>query len=188
MRTVTPQHGFTLTEMAVTVAVLAILAAIAAPSFQETLNKRRLIGAAEQLYADLQYARSEAAKRNAYVVVTFTGTGSTWCYGISTASCSCTATSGPSLCQLDGVTKVVDQQGFKNVSLTGNTFPGGATAFEPQRGIARLPSNAIAFGTATFTVNAGASNARTSEVVVSSFGRVIICSPSSARLAEYPAC
>lgn len=167
--------GFTLVELMVTVAVVAILLTIGIPAFQSTLDKRRLVGAAEQLQADLQYARSEAIKRNVRVYVSFT-TGTDWCYGIATIpACNCGIANSCQL-QADGVDKVVSASGFRGVSLT-ETFDGVDTDFEPRRGTADN-------GTASLTSSIGQAN-----VVVSQLGRVKICSPSgSANIKDYPTC
>lgn len=63
------ERGFTLVELMVTVAVLAIVAAIAAPSFRNLLLNSRLTAAANELSAALQGARMEALRTNARVVV-----------------------------------------------------------------------------------------------------------------------
>lgn len=62
-------RGFTLIELMVTIAVLAIVTAIAYPSFTSLMNSSRLTGAANDLVGDLQTARSEAIRRNARVTV-----------------------------------------------------------------------------------------------------------------------
>jgi type IV fimbrial biogenesis protein FimT len=62
-------RGFTLVELMITVAVMVILAAIAAPSMTELVNNRRAVGQAEELVASLQLARAEAIRRNARVTV-----------------------------------------------------------------------------------------------------------------------
>jgi type IV fimbrial biogenesis protein FimT len=72
--------GFTLVELMVTVAVLAIIAAIAYPSFTSVINSNRLAGAANDLLGDLQYARSEAIRRSAHVAVC-ASTDATTCAG-----------------------------------------------------------------------------------------------------------
>ena len=181
------QGAFTLIEMVVTVSVLAILAAIAVPSFLNTLEKRRVVGAAEQLYADLQYARTEAIKGNRWVTITFrnVGTGTNWCYGIDqnfADDCNC---DDAATCTVDGVQKVFSNSGFRGVSITSTTFNGVATVagFEPRRGIPRRPNNSVANGTVIFSSNSGQLN-----VVVSLEGRIRLCSPSSPPLSGYPAC
>jgi type IV fimbrial biogenesis protein FimT len=63
------QRGFTLMELIVTMAVAAILVAIAAPSFASIFNANRLSGTANELLATLQSARIEAIRRNARTVV-----------------------------------------------------------------------------------------------------------------------
>lgn len=56
-------RGFTLIEMMVTVAILAILAALAGPSFQPLIEKWRVQQAVDNMKSTLYYARSEAIKR-----------------------------------------------------------------------------------------------------------------------------
>ncbi|GGK10985.1 GspH/FimT family pseudopilin [Luteimonas terricola] len=64
-----PVRGFTLIELLVTVALLAILVALAAPSFANLINSNRLAGAANDIVAALQVARMEAIRRGQSVVI-----------------------------------------------------------------------------------------------------------------------
>lgn len=64
------QHaGFTLVELMITVAVVAIVAAVATPSLQALVANGRLNGGASELTAAMQIARSEAVRRNSRVTV-----------------------------------------------------------------------------------------------------------------------
>lgn len=62
-------RGFTLIELMVAVAVIAILATVAAPSFQEIMHRNRLTAAANEYVAALQTARMEAIRRNRRAVL-----------------------------------------------------------------------------------------------------------------------
>jgi len=70
-------RGFTMVEMMITVAILAILLGLAVPSFSDFIKSTRLTTQANALSMDLQIARSEAARRNRNVVVCSSDTGST---------------------------------------------------------------------------------------------------------------
>jgi len=61
--------GFTLIELLVTISIAAVLAAIAAPSFSSFIAGQRIKTASYDISYALTYARSEAIKRNADVVL-----------------------------------------------------------------------------------------------------------------------
>lgn len=62
-------RGFTLIEGLVVVAILALLAALASPSFVSVIGTMNTKAAAFDLIGDLTMARSEALKRNSVVAV-----------------------------------------------------------------------------------------------------------------------
>ena len=64
------QRGFTLIELMVVLAVIAILAMIGIPGFQTILQNSRMTSATNSLLSALQYARSEAVTQRAAVTVT----------------------------------------------------------------------------------------------------------------------
>lgn len=68
-------RGFTLVEMAITLAVGGILLALALPSFTESRANGKIRAAAAQLQQDLQWARAEAIKRNARVQLNTSASG-----------------------------------------------------------------------------------------------------------------
>lgn len=66
-------RGFTMIEMLVVVTILAIMAALAAPSMSRLIGQQRLKSAASDLQLAMVKARAEAIKRNVNVAVSATG-------------------------------------------------------------------------------------------------------------------
>ena len=67
------QRGFTLIETLVVVAIAAVLAALAAPSFTPIVERWRIRSATESLQSALYLARSEAIKRGGSIAIDATG-------------------------------------------------------------------------------------------------------------------
>jgi type IV fimbrial biogenesis protein FimT len=71
-------HGFTLIELMVVVTVVAVGAAIAAPSMRQEIANFGVRSAAESVVNGLNLARAEAVRRNASVTFTLDSAGTGW--------------------------------------------------------------------------------------------------------------
>ena len=65
------KSGFTLLELMVAIAIIAILAALAVPNFIKWRPERQLSAAAREVLSVMQYARSRALKDNVSVGLLF---------------------------------------------------------------------------------------------------------------------
>jgi type IV fimbrial biogenesis protein FimT len=82
-------HGLTLIELMIGLAICAVLMSLAVPSFGHYLQRQRLKSAALGLELDLREARFESARRGQPLHLAY-ASGPDWCYAITTAAdCDC---------------------------------------------------------------------------------------------------
>ena len=168
------QSGFTLIEALIILAVIGILTALAVPSFSLLIERKNLEGAAEKMFADFQYAKSEALKRDAQVFISFDPDPGNACYGLALdPGCDCTG--GGIDCVIDGVSKVVNISDYGATGFTQNFVD--ETSYDPRRG------NIVNIGTVSFTSPSGMAI----DVVLSRF-RMKICSPMVGNIFTYDDC
>lgn len=91
-------RGFTLVELMIVLAVIAVILTLAAPSLYNYILMQRLKAVSAQLVSDIQFARSEAVARNEFIRLHFPTAGPTddTCYtifiGPDDFSCNCLTT------------------------------------------------------------------------------------------------
>lgn len=80
-----PMAGFTMTELMIVLAIVSIIAAMAAPSFNRSIDDNRNLTATNTLVGSLNLARSEAVRRANTVTVcpssNGTSCGTSWADG-----------------------------------------------------------------------------------------------------------
>ena len=169
--------GFTLIELMVAVAVLAVLLGVALPGMAGYNERNRLKSVAEGLVSDLALARTEAIMRGpgSTFNLSFTTDGaSQWCYGLTTnASCDCTVAdpTDANACVVNSsgedVLRVVDSANFQSdVQMTAVTFTGNKVNFNSTRGMA--DAGQVSFDAAGKQI----------DVEVTALGSIRICSSS----------
>ena len=134
--------GFTVIELLIAVAVLAILMSLALPSYRTIIEKRQVTSGAEQFTAFLSAAQSESVKRNQFVAVNYNWNGGAWCLGMTagdddSVDCDCTTASS---CSLDGTEKVLSAAGLDKTNILDSATVGGedtdgTIVFDPVRGL-----------------------------------------------------
>ncbi|TXK62598.1 GspH/FimT family pseudopilin [Alkalisalibacterium limincola] len=119
LRACTRAGGFTLIELLITVAVLAVVLAIAAPSFRGMVNGNRITAAANEFVGLLQSAKMESIRRNGRVTV---------CPSTNGTSCGGANWRRVIVLAPDGVTVLRDQTVSADVLVSVSGSISGASA------------------------------------------------------------
>lgn len=190
--------AFTLIELMVVVALIAIIATLAAPSLRDMILMQRLRGVNAQLATDLAFARSEAVSRGVYVGVRFQSIGGSdamSCYVINTRMslsaplCDCTAAAG-SRCTDASQTSEIRTVQIPARDAVLLALPAGADehfTLDPRTGGLKLaPSDFSRYDTSGFVIEAFVDSARKLRTALSISGRVTVCAPSGSRAGGTP--
>lgn len=169
--------GVTLIELMVTIAVLAVLLTLAAPSFGDFFQRYRLRGAADDVVSLIAISRAEAITRNRDVAIRFAGSGAAWCVGgVATAEPS---TPGTAVDTTPGCTCNSDCKiGDKVMEVAGSDHQGVTLAALPTGFVFdRLNGTVSPLSAATATFNSPNGKYALS-VDVSPLGRGRLCVPA----------
>jgi type IV fimbrial biogenesis protein FimT len=150
--------GFSLIELMVTIAILAIVIAIAVPSYSDMTVRKRTQGLTTAITTDMEFLLAEAAKRNQEVSILFSSTGYRITYNSGTLIKSMTYANN-----------------YTGSSATAD-FGGSPVGYTYDPKLGRLTGN-----TGSVTVTNGS---RSLKISVNPLGRPSICGS----FGGYPAC
>ncbi|HOM13830.1 MAG TPA: GspH/FimT family pseudopilin [Rubrivivax sp.] len=171
------QAGVTLIETTTVGAVLAVLTGLAAPSFDQSIQRRHLEGAATQLETDIHHARMLAVARNAPLRISFESGAAGSCYVIHSGAanaCGCAA-DGSAVCS--GSAQAERSVFFPAGGVLSLKSNSRSVLFDPAKGTS----------TPTATMRVQARNGAAIHQVMNVMGRVRSCSPEPA-LSGYRRC
>jgi type IV fimbrial biogenesis protein FimT len=118
--------GIGLTELMYGITIMGALLMITVPSYLEFVDRYRVRTATEKMFMDLLLAKSEAAKRNTSIRITYkiSPSGKKWCYGLHPVTvCDCNI---PGSCSLG----VNDDTQHDNIALEPHlSSPGNQLTF-----------------------------------------------------------
>ncbi|MDZ7833272.1 MAG: GspH/FimT family protein [Desulfobacterales bacterium] len=158
------KYGFTLIELMVAIAIIAILSSIAVPNYISYRNNQQVTRAARQVYSTLQSAKMTAIKDNATVFIDFVnGSGSAGTFRVFEDLDDNDT--------FDAGTDDVIQEGQMppGVTMADAGFSGDTQAVFNSMGIARKPDGSLNFGSVEVK-----NNIRCSEIRVSATGSIRI--------------
>lgn len=103
-----PLLGVTLVELMVTLAIMAVLVAVALPSMRDFVARKRLEGVSQELVTDLRLLKSQQLMKGRMAVIRFGSSTEQTCYALyfkgtgRVLDCDCTRPAG-SECGADGL-------------------------------------------------------------------------------------
>jgi type IV fimbrial biogenesis protein FimT len=180
-------RGFTLIELMVTLAVLAVLMAAAIPAFVDFRERAAVRGAGEELVSFWATAKLEAVKRDKPVTIALRkDAGGKVCLGASTTSAACdcfTPNATSNICdvaQFPTNDTAAAQAEWKGVTMVGNPTLGptdsdgdGVATIDPKRGFLATASDV-----GGMTVQSPGRNAFRLRLYVDRWARPYLCAPT----------
>jgi len=175
-------RGFTLIELMVVIAVVAIITSFALPSYRTLIEKRQVSSGAEQIGAFLSSAQLESVKRNQFVSVTYTESDDGWCLGLRAddvaTDCDCSDTSdvtAADACAIDGAFRILNSSSlnYPDILTAADVGGDGTIVYDPVRGLIQgaetVTLELLSYPEGSYALNV--------EVAVT--GRVKICSDNT---------
>lgn len=189
-------RGFTLVELMVVVALVVVLISLSAPSIRRLIDTQRVNSTNAQLVTDLQFARSEAATRNALVRLTFRSNASTSCYTIYTYNPNISGALSRCNCLLTPACTAVGSTEIRTVSVPSDTGvlirPGAMMpiefAFEPVTGaLYKIPTDFFTPPLNQYVLDTSIDAERKLRTTIALSGRPTVCAPAGSKM-QAPAC
>ena len=159
--------GFTLTELVIAIAIMGIGLALAVPSFQDMVAKKRLKLAGETIMADFNYFKQEGLKQRLTNFSFNVDDGASWCYGIELGSCSCSTANDCSVRQVVGS----DFNGISSITSS----------------VSRYDYSWVRGQVTAGTITLNSTEGYDLQIEVSPLGQVSMCTNSSGMF-EYQSC
>lgn len=164
------QAGVSLVESMVATTLVAVVTTLAAPGFEDAIQRRQLEGAASQLETDLHLVRAAAVARHAPLRVSFESGSAGSCYVVHTGeagACRCNGGDAPVCEPGASAERSVRFAAGDRVGLKANVR---SVLFDPVKGTS----------TPAATVQLTARNGAQVRQVVNIMGRVRSCTPNAA--------
>lgn len=135
-----PQTGFTVVEVMMSLILLAIGATLSLPSYREMVEKRQLTHGAEQIMAFVNSAQAEAMKQNQLLTVSYAREDDDdWCVGatLGADACDCAelVATEADYCAIDAAPWRITNEHAGDTELVKSLDGDGAYTIDPVRGI-----------------------------------------------------
>jgi type IV fimbrial biogenesis protein FimT len=160
--------GLTLVELMISLVVFSILIAAGVPSFSAWIQNTRIRTAGEGILNGLQFARTEAVRRNTNVEFSLSGTGAGWSVQIPNVA--------PALQTRDdtegGTTVALSPQTAGGLATTKATFNGMGWIVDNDDGTPHIDQVGVTSSTVT------GSEIRSLRVSIGTGGSVKMCDPA----------
>ncbi|MBP4041879.1 GspH/FimT family pseudopilin [Aeromonas taiwanensis] len=170
-----PVSGFTLIELILALTLVAILVAVALPSYRSLRQEQMVRAATQAIYTDVMLLKSEAVKRNSNLTLIIFNSGlSGWCYRVAVDGAGTCNSCADSCSSVEG-RKGGDASEYPGLTLTAS-YTGGKLTFSPRRGT--LAAGNIELSSDTYNLR----------VVSNNVGRVSTCAPTGSKVGGVPSC
>lgn len=181
------RRGLTLIELMVTMAILAVLAALAGPPLYSYIAKKRVQGVVDEMLTDLKYARSLQLSNPQRIGVRFFSNSTLTCYVVfefsAFSSCDCRNTDTP-VCTAVGTAVAKEYKTVRLLRSSGITaLPSSGTPSQ----VVLDSATGLPISGRSFDITVNSTSGGTVHVRTNAAGRASACS-SSGHQAIYGSC